>query len=333
MLTKKRLILALKFAVSGLLIWFLFANVDLSAAKDRLLDVSPGMLAVAALVLVIQVIPATLRWLAVLDAIEAPLTFLKAVQIFWIGVFFNQTLPSSVGGDAVRMYVARRDGLSLRGAVNGVMLERVATVVALVLLVVMVQPFFLARVADEASRWFLPALALLAAVLAGGLALLMCLDRLPEALHRWRLVRGLIYLADDTRKVFLAPLPMGRAVGWGVVGHANVSMAVYALALGLGMEVTALDCIALVPPVILVTTLPVSIAGWGVREGAMVAAFGFIGATPESALVLSVLFGLVALVSSLPGGVIWMLMGVGRKEVEMRLATEQAAKDRPNAGG
>ena len=59
----------------------------------------------------------------------------------------------------------------------------------------------------------------------------------------------------------------------------------------------------------LLMTVPISIAGWGVREGVMIIGFGFLGVTPESALAISLLYGLIMLVISLPGVVIWLLDG------------------------
>ena len=147
-MSKKWLALALKFLVSGFLIWFLLSNIDLGAAKVRLLEVDPAMLAGAALVFFVQTFIGGFRWAAVLTAIGKPLGFLKSYQLFYIGAFFNQTLPSSVGGDAVRMYKAYRHGLGLRAAVNGVVLERVVTVVALVVMVDATQPWFAPRVDD-----------------------------------------------------------------------------------------------------------------------------------------------------------------------------------------
>ena len=79
------------------------------------------------------------------------------------------------------------------------------------------------------------------------------------------------------------------------------------LALGLDLDVGLADCLVLIPPVLLITTLPISIAGWGVRELSMVAAFALIGVSDEGAVALSVLFGLVIAVMSLPGGLIWLL--------------------------
>ena len=147
-MSKKWLALALKFLVSGFLIWFLLSNIDLGAAKVRLLEIDPAMLAGAALVFFVQTFIGGFRWAAVLTAIGKPLGFLKSYQLFYIGAFFNQTLPSSVGGDAVRMYKAYRHGLGLRAAVNGVVLERVVTVVALVVMVDATQPWFAPRVDD-----------------------------------------------------------------------------------------------------------------------------------------------------------------------------------------
>jgi hypothetical protein len=220
-----------------------------------------------------------------------------------------------VGGDAVRIYKAWRAGLTLGRAVNGVMLERVAAVVALVALVAATQPLFLPRVDDETARWILPFVALSVAGTVAGMAALLVLDRLPASLRGWRLVRGLARLGADARKVFLNPRAAGKVLGWGVAGHVNLTLGIYVLALGLKLEVTWVDCIVLFPSALLVTTLPISIAGWGVREGAMVALFALVGVPTDGALVLSILFGLLDALISLPGGVLWVLSGDKRADV------------------
>ncbi len=310
---KKGVAVALKFLVSGALIWFLLSRVDLGDAKTRIAEVAPDMLLLATFIFFVQIAIAVFRWQVVLAAIGAPLRFAKAFALTYIGIFFNQTLPSSVGGDAVRIYKAYRGGLPLGSSVNSVMLERVATVVGLLLLVVVVLPLFLPRLDEGTGRLFLfgGIISFLAAV--AGTAVLMVLDRLPGSFMSWRVIRGLAALATDTRKVFLSPGSSFRALALSVAGHINLTASVYFLALGLGLDVTFIDCLVLFPPVLLVTTLPISIAGWGVREGAMVAAFGLIGVPAEGALVLSILYGLLSIAISLPGGVIWF-MSSDRKE-------------------
>ena len=85
------------------------------------------------------------------------------------------------------------------------------------------------------------------------------------------------------------------------------------------IEISLRDCLVLVPPVILVSVLPISMAGWGVREGAMITALGFAGVGSTDALVLSIAFGLVILTLSLPGGVLWLIRS---RRVDASVSTE-----------
>ena len=262
--------------------------------------------------LVVLLVNNTVRWRVVMRAIDAVLPWPKTFQLLYIGIFFNQTLPSAVGGDAVRMYLARKSGLSLGSAINSVMLERVATVAGLILVVVATQPLLLTRIGDNPAKWVFPALALL---LLAGVVFLMLLDRLPGGFKRWRIVLWFDHLAYDTRRLFLKPARAGQAVGLGATGNLLLSVHGYVLSVALGLDISLTDCLVLIPPVILITTIPISIAGWGVREAAMVGAFGFIGVPAESALSLSILFGLVNMVISLPGGLLWLTSGHSRKEI------------------
>ncbi len=325
-MSKKWLALALKFMVSGFLIWFLTRGIDFGDAAKRLTEIDPWMLVAAFLVILVQICVGGMRWRSVLTALGAKLSILDAIRLFYIGVFFSQALPSSVGGDPVRMYKIHKLGMDLRNSINGVLLERAVTVVALVLLVDFTHPWFLPRVDEATAALMLPAVVLITVGCAGGLGFLMMLDRLPASLMRWRLVRGLGNLGIDARKVFLAPKQLVRVLFWGVLTHANMALIVLLLAMGLGLDVTWLDCLTLVPLVLLIMTIPISIGGWGVRETAMVTLFGLVGVPAEGALVLSVVFGLVGIAAALPGGVIW-LMTRDRGET-----LDHPAEDMPEAG-
>lgn len=302
---KRWLSLGLKFVLSVVLIGFLLDAIDLKKALAQLVDTSPQLVLTAILVFVFQMVLNTFRWQAVLNALNASLKFSKTFRIVYMGTFSNQILPSSVGGDAVRMFKAYKAGLPLSTSVNSVMLERLATVLGLILLVVVFQPFLLERIDGALPAWLFPCLMLVA---IAGTGLLMFLDRFPETLRHWMIVRGLANLATDTRLVFLPPLHTLKVLIFVVASHINVSFSMWilALSLGLGDQLSFLDCLVIVPVVLLLSTLPISIAGWGVREGVMVAGLGFLGVPPESALVLSILFGLVVIAGSLPGGLIWL---------------------------
>lgn len=321
-MTKNQFLVILKVLVSGGLIWFLLSSIDIGAAKDRILGADPVMILCAGIVMIGQICVAGMRWWAVMRAIESPLPWLELTRLFWIGAFFSQALPSSVGGDPIRIYMAYKGGLPLSKAINGVMLERVVTVVGLAILAVAVQPWFLPKLDEGARMLTVSVLSMLSVGAIVGVVVLMCLDRLPEALTRFRIVRGMNALAADSRKLFINLSGASSAIFFGVLTHVNISLCVYFLALSLKVDVTWIDCMVLMPLVVLVTTLPISIAGWGIREGAMVTAFALVGVPGEGALVLSLTLGILAVVTMIPGGVWWLL---GRKSGQSISAADAEA--------
>lgn len=301
----------------GLIAWVL-SKVDMAAAWAEAKSIDPAMAVLAVVLMVFQIGLGAVRWGLVLRSLSAAFHWLQTVSVYYVGVFFSIVLPGAVGGDAVRMWFARKNGLTLGAAFNSVALERAVTVFGLVLLVCLTQPILMMRLPDLPGAWVFP---MLLAVCVLGILTLATLDKLPQSLHRWRVMRGLAVLAADTRKLFFHPGYSLATLVVALIGHINLSMAVYVLAVGLGLDVHALDCLVLVPPVILIMTLPISIAGWGLRETAMVTAFGFVGIPDSSALVLSILFGIVTMLTALPGGLVFLLAG-GRKMEDEELAAE-----------
>jgi hypothetical protein len=93
-----------------------------------------------------------------------------------------------------------------------------------------------------------------------------------------------------------------------------VIVSAWLAARALALDVSLLDCLLLIPPIVMLTMLPISIAGWGVRESAMVVGFGFLGVAAPDALALSVAFGLVQIAVGLPGGAVWLAQ---RRPVEI----------------
>jgi uncharacterized membrane protein YbhN (UPF0104 family) len=306
-MSKKTIALILKFTISIGLIWYLLHNIDTGSAWTRMSGADPAGLAIAGLVMSVQILISILRWRAVMLTIEAVLPFWQAARIYLIGLFFNQVLPSAVGGDAVRMYKGFRAGLSIQASVHGVMLERMVTVLALLILVAAATPFLQSHAGQGDTKWMLSFSVMMLAVGIGGIAFVMFLDRVPQKFRSWRFARALSDLASDTRRTFLSPLHTPRVLGWGILGHVAIASGVFFIAKSIDLHVTVLDCMVLMPPVILITTIPISIAGWGVREGAMIAAFALVGVQADDALVLSILFGMMVVIFAIPGGIIWLL--------------------------
>ncbi|MHA1537432.1 MAG: lysylphosphatidylglycerol synthase transmembrane domain-containing protein [Alphaproteobacteria bacterium] len=302
--------LILKFAVSAALIWIIFSKIDTEALGAQLarLEVLPVIL--AALVLWATSLIAAWRWRAVianmLPAGSQPPGFVRVWRLLWIGLFFNQTLPSAAGGDAMRMWLVRRSGLSNAAAINSVLIDRISALVGVILLVAISFPLIAGRINDDAG---IAAIWILLAGCTAAVVVAMVLDRvpLPRRLLEFRIAQGIRQLSTDLRGAMTGRTIAVPIIAASVVIQIMVAAMVYGLGVSLGMPIQLLDCIALVPIIILITMVPISIAGWGVREGAMVAGFGYVGLSPVSALSLSLLFGFINLAISLPGGILWLL--------------------------
>ena len=307
---------AIKAAITLLLLGWLLHNIDLAPLLARIGTLDPGLGLAAIALMMAQLLLTGWRWALIARTIGAPLTREATIRLTLIGQFFNQTLPSAIGGDAVRAWLAQREGMSLAKAVTGVFADRVVALLLLVAIVAATLPAFYARIAAPELRF---SVALLCAATAAGVAVLLAFGPwLSQLLQRHRWTKALGQLAADLRRV-LTSRDVVAVICTAIVVHFAVAFSVWLIARALAINVSVLDCVVLVPPIILVTTLPISIAGWGVRESATVVGFGFVGVAPVDAVALSVVFGLVLIVIGLPGGAVWMLQrraGVDQKSMQ-----------------
>lgn len=301
--------LLLKGAVSAILIWLLLRHTDTEAVVAQLFDVGWRAFVLSTVLLAALSLPATLRWQSVLCALGRRIGFLHGWRLVLIGLFFNQVLPSNVGGDAVRIWQVRRDGVDLRTAINSVVIDRLMALGILFLIIAVSLPPLFDIIPDPIAR---AAVVLLAAGGLTGYVLFAFLDRLPDVLFRWRITKAVGALSTDFRTAISSPRFGVAALALSLFIQLISALSVFVLAASLEFRVSLIDCVILMPPVILATAIPISIAGWGVREGAMVVAFGYAGLSSHDALALSVLFGAAMVCASLPGGLVWIASG-GRR--------------------
>ena len=313
----------IKIAISVVLIAIVLHAFDVRGVVAHFAKVDPATLLLAVLIALSIALLHTARWVAVLKANRTSLGFKTALQLVLIGHFFNQALPSSVGGDAVRVWCAYRAGLSFGAAANTVIIDRAITLFSLLLLSAAGLPWLFDIVIDPVARW-----ALSTVICAGiaGFSAFLAMRRLPAAATRWRAVRALLALAALARKVVFSARYALPAILLSIVSFVGFALIVFVLARAMRLDVTLLDCVLLVPPVILITVVPISIAGWGVREGAMVVAFGFLSVPASASFAVSVLFGLTLAAASLPGSILWWLSGYSMKSVEQSAAMLDAGE-------
>jgi glycosyltransferase 2 family protein len=292
----------IRFSVTLALLGLLWQAIDGPAALELLLAAEPFWLAVAVVALTGQTLLSALRWRLTAGALGQSISVARAIREYYLSQIVNQSLPGGVLGDAGRAVRARHEA-GLKRAGQAVVFERLAgqlalfAVTAVAVLMVWVTPNGIVL-----PDWVLVMVAFssIAVMLMAGMI--------------WGLSRGAnatnTQVRDWTRAFslsVLAPAVVSRQVilSLGTTALNLLAFALCARATGTAMPVTA---VMIVVPLILFTMLiPISVSGWGLREGAAAALFPVFGATATEGFAASLAFGLMFLLSTLPGIAVLLL--------------------------
>ena len=193
-------------------------------------------------------------------------------------------------------------GCSTLNAVSGVFIDRIAGMAGLLLLNILAM---LANPTLLPKNIYLPLLALIILLLLG-LVLLLYVRRL-NFLRGFRLLDMLYKFSSQYSTVYSSAWPILIQVGMSMLIHLFAMTGFFAVGNAVGLGLSLSTYLVLVPPVILLTLIPISLAGWGVREGAMIGFFLLVGAEKDLILSFSLLYGLLAIISALPGLAIYLL--------------------------
>ena len=232
------------------------------------------------------------RWQLVVRILGGTAVSLGPLSVF-LGhsLLVGQVLPSSVGGDVARtVMLARLTGAA--AAARSVVCDRLLGFASLALLVLPTLPIIAGRMGGLA-----PFLTLTIAAL-GTMAAVALVLASPSIIHAvpW-LRRPLATAAGDLRLTLCSGKFSLAAVAVGVGSNLLGVLLIYILGSAIGANLRPLDCLVLVPPALLVSVLPISLGGWGVREGALLAAFSLVQANPAAVAATSVMFGLTTSLS------------------------------------
>jgi uncharacterized membrane protein YbhN (UPF0104 family) len=312
----------LKLAVTAGVLGLLLGRADWQSIGGRLAAVSPGLLILAFAVKMTTVPFAAARWQAAAGALGARISYPTSLKVTLIGLFFGQVLPGGLGSDLVRGWLTWREGYAPSSVALALVLDRLAALFGVVVVLAAGLPHLIAS-APPAVAWGAP---IALAAVAAGLTAALLVDRLPlpRALRRLGPVVTLLNSAARLRAAVTGRQALA-GLGFSVGVHMCTIAAtlLYARALGIGLNV--LDGLAAVPLTIVAAALPISLGGWGVREGSMVASLGLFGVPADEALLLSLMIGLSVLVMSVPGGLVWLAISAARRSAAGRHGHEDEA--------
>lgn len=301
---RRRVILfSVKMLLSVGVLFYIARGLDLNQLRIHLLAVNPAMFALALALIGIQTFILNSRWVLIMRSLGVSMDWQAGWRILMISLWFNQVLPSSAGGDVIRMWLLRQRGVTWQQAVKGVMADRFTALLGLIALMVIGLPVLLVRVTNWSADIAIGVLTITGVV---GTVVLLTLDRWPKRIIALRPIASFVEFGSFIRFLLLKFQQREILFGSALLIHLMTAAAIYALAIGLQVQLSVLDAFILIPPVILLTAIPISISGWGVREGAMVACLGLIHVPSDKALSVSLLLGVVSVIVGVSGGVIWL---------------------------
>lgn len=282
---------------------------DGGGALELLLGANPVLLIAATGLLTLQIVLSALRWQITARQLGITLPGRVAVREYYLAQLINQSLPGGVLGDAGRAVRSRHQAGMLASA-QAVIVERLAGQIGLV--IVMAAAFLVTLTIPGGLDW--PGW--LAITVGVGLLVVFLLPLL---------LGGLIRVLPQKVKAFLRELERSalhaladRAVIWSqlLLSLATAAINITGFAVcgwALGVDLSWGVAFALVPLVLFTMLVPITVSGWGVREAVAATLFPLASLSPAEGLATSVAFGVVLLVTSLPG--LWFLRANRSREV------------------
>lgn len=285
---------AISLAVLAALFWWL----DPARVAAQVTALSPGWLAAALAVTVVQVLLSAWRWRFTAGRLGLALSRTRALADYYLAMFVNQVLPGGMLGDALRAHRHAHHSGAVGPAWRAVLIERFSgqLVVALgtvgvLLLMPVWREVLVALRPERVGAWLAPVAVIgLSAVVVYGAT-----RRFPQA---WRDLRA------DLHRALLAPSawPRQLAASLAVVCSYALVFALAARGIGVGLDFAVLLAVGL--PILLAMLIPFSVAGWGFREAAAAAVWLALGLPGEQGVAVAMTYGAVNLVAALPGAVV-----------------------------
>jgi uncharacterized protein (TIRG00374 family) len=315
---KKKIFTVLRITITILLLYFIFSKVNVNEFLGAFSKLDKKFYLLAFLMILLNTFFLTKRIEILFSVFPNRPSFWITLKYYLIGLFFNQFLPTSVGGDAIKGY---KLGKKVGSASTGLILTFIDRLIGLLTMIVY----------------------LLIALTLGGLRFLKGNERIwILAFALFLIVVSLLFFSHNfirfIYRIFIKPFEKKiviieqvkeaykfflktknersiyiKASIYSVTAQIAIIIACYLTGIGLGIDIPLLYYFILLPIIFVISMLPISVGGFGVREGAFVILLGRYGVDKNQSLALSLLYIILFIVICLPGGLFLILGEKGVK--------------------
>jgi hypothetical protein len=316
---KQIISLLLKAGISAALLWYLFRQID----KKRLLEIishaDKRLLTLAFCVFVITYISAFFRWKMLLDAIKIYLPIKRIVAAFSGGIFFNQILPSSIGGDLMRSIDLASHTKRTREVVATVFLDRLSGYIGLVGMALASLTYGWSLINN---RRILFPVAIITGLLVAILMVLFNasvykkingLLRSPSAGRIREAITNLhheIHVFRDKKAVIIKNISLSLLL------QISSCFSFYIIARSVGININMVYFFVFLPIMGAITMLPISIGGLGLRENTAAYLFPLVGVNKDLAVAMSLLNFFFIVICAIIGGLTYYVLTVRHRRIQ-----------------
>ena len=296
--------------VSAALIGYLLATAKLDELAAMLKSWHVIYFLIAVLLEVVRNVIFAYRWKITLSVSGIKVPFPTLVRFYFVGAFFNLFLPTALGGDVVRGYnLAVRSGKKVDAATS-VLVERIVGFFALAFIALLAL-LLGSGVIEDATVTTVILLVCLGyfalTLLVFNASVMRRLIGALEFVKLWDLSERLGRMYDSLYEFTAHKALLLQCFTLSIICQTLAILAAYSLALAINLKLDLVYFFMVLPMIWIITMVPLSINGLGVREGAFVFFFTTVGVSDSAALLLSFLNFSQMIVLGLMGGIIYLL--------------------------
>jgi hypothetical protein len=328
-------LVGLKIALSVALFAYVVKKVSPASVWHTLKPADPSLLGLAAGLFLASNLVGSWLWARLLRAQGVPIPYPKAASYYFVGLFFNNFLPSNIGGDIARISDASKHAEHVSPVFSATLMDRLLGVLAISLLAVVASVAVLDRLRLYALYWATLAIFVVSVLVLASIfnrTALELLERPFRAVGARGIEQSLSRLMDDLHGYRAQAGTLAVAFSASLLVQVSRILVHYVVGLSLGVRIAVSYYFLFVPVLAALISLPISMNGLGVREGASVVLFHMAGLTRQESFAIPFLTYVLSVLLSLLGGLIFVSRPPRRalgRHLERRRRRKQAVAGPP----
>lgn len=313
----------LRLGCTLLLLAFLFKFKSFSWLNvlQKLQHLDDGVLVVAVIVGFIGIILSSYQWQSLLQGECIHINLRRLINLYLIGIAFNHFLPTGMGGDVIKAYHVGKEGRNPGGSVSAVIMSRVTGFAGMVLVSIPTLIIWHTMFALWVTITFvLACLGMCTALICIYLAVTLFPKWIKGKWTHYRLVTSLLNIGLTLRESLKHPRALCVATAYGFLFHISAALNYYSFAMLLHIQIPLPFYLVAVPLVSLISVVPTTINGYGLRENAFINIFLTMHVDKATAATLVLLMDVQGIFFAIVGGSMYLL--TNERKIPYQMTTQ-----------